>query len=154
MKSFNFSLDKVLGYREQMLELEKNTLGVELSKENEIITAIERIQANLEEQDNLLKALMDDGTTIIKIRQVSNQIESLKYSLINQKQLLEKQQEAVQKQREIVVKANQDHTLLDKLKTKRKVQYDKECLKQENSTVEELIVNGLSRTTTATHNSQ
>ncbi len=111
MKNFNFSLDKVLGYREQILELEKNNLALEIVKENNLTAAIEKTQKDIDEQADILKQRMDAGTTTMVIRQISNQIESLKNNLKIQKYHLQEQQKAVQKQRNVVVKANQDHSL-------------------------------------------
>ncbi len=145
MKNFNFSLDKVLSYREQVLDLEKNNLSIEIAKENNILSAIENTKNNILHQSEKLKILMAEGTTIINVRQLSNQIESLKRTLTQQKLQLAEQQNVVEKQRTVVVKANQDFTLLEKLKEKKHSEYLYESLKEENSRIEEIVVTNLAR---------
>ncbi len=140
VKNFNFSLDKVLGYRKQLLHLEKNTLALEIAKENALYELIEKTQRDINDQANHLKERMTGGTTTIVIRQLSGQIESLKHSLKEHKKQLKIQHDVVEKQREVVVKANQDHTLLEKLKDKRYSEYQYETTKEERSRIEELVV--------------
>ncbi len=145
MKSFKFSLDKVLGYREQVLELEKNSLNLELAKENEILSLIERTKADIERQSEQLSQKMGQGISAMEVMQYSLKIEGLKHKLKQHKAELIEQQRAVQKQRGVVIKANQDHTLLEKLKDKKRSQYDYEVLKQENGVIEELIITAVNR---------
>ncbi len=145
MKAFKFSLDKVLGYREQVLESEKNALSFELAKETELIQLIEKTKGDIDEQSTLLKQRMEQGTTAIEIMQFSSQVEALKHKLKQQKSDLVKQQQMVQKQRTVVIKANQDHTLLQKLKEKKRAEYDGMMLKHESGILEEHITNAANR---------
>ncbi len=145
LKSFNFTLDKVLGYREQVLDLEKNSLAIEVAKENTLLSAIEKTQRNIDEQSEHLKKLMSEGTSIINVRQHSNQIDGLKKTLKQQKFQLVEQQKLVEKQRGIVVKANQDFTILEKLKDRKYSEHLYESLKEENSRIEEIVITNLSR---------
>ncbi len=145
MKTFKFPLDKVLGYREQVLELEKNSLGFEIAKENEILAFIERAKGDIDRQSALLSERMGQGTTAMEVMQISQSIEGLKQKLKTYKSQLIEQQKVVQKQRGVVIKANQDHTLLEKLKEKKRAQYDHEVIKQENGIIEEFIVGAVNR---------
>ncbi len=140
MKKFSFTLEKVLNYRLQILELEKNKLGMELAKENELRRKLEDAR-NFENLQYILREQkLTAGTNILELQQHKFQIESLRHQQKQLKIQLENQHRAVEVQITRVTEADKAYKLLEKLKEKKLTRHEKDQLKETEKQIEELAV--------------
>lgn len=148
MKQFNFSLEKILVYREQILELEKNNLSIELLKEIEIEQKIAKIDRSIDKQTSEIQRKLQAGTNILDIQKNKFQIEALNTERKQKEKELLVQLDIVEKQRGVVVHANQNFTVLDKFKEQKREEYEYEAAKEQADIIEEVISGRLHASTT------
>ncbi len=139
LKKFNFSLERILDYRKQVLELEKNNLQFEIKKENDLRAEIEKHLHSIETQHKLLSQKMAQGTNMQEISKHKFQIEALRKELEQCKYRLKLQIVAVEKQRQVVVEANRATSILEKLREKKLTIHNYEMSKLEEATIQEFI---------------
>jgi len=123
MKPFVFSLERIQGYRKQVLDAEKNTLMVlrkTLSEIDEKILIREKFR---QEKQDEMRIKQTRGTTIRELDECKYCIENAQIQL---EYLAEERRKAameVEAQLQIVIKASQDVSSLEKLEEKQLEEY-------------------------------
>ncbi len=143
MKAFTFSLEKMYNYKEQILNVEKNTLAQLRARRDEIsdeITYLEksRLQKKIEMDEKAL-----NGMSVFDLQSYNFMIENMQKQIKVLKEELKKQEILVEKQVEVVKLANMDMASLEKLESKQKESYKKEVLKQNSEEILEIVTNAL-----------
>ena len=138
MKKFFFPLDTVLSYKEQVLDGLKAEHAKILAKVRECERAIEELeQLHYECTDEFRKNKMN-GIKISEIHTYENYLESLGLK-IRQKQEQLKRLMIKEEAKNEVVEAKKETSSIDKLKEKKRQEYDKVVQKEEEQFIEEFV---------------
>lgn len=139
MKKFDFTLEKMLNFKEQVLDKEKGTLGqLQLSK-NALESKIESHQADLASQEQALMQIVTRGATIGEISLYRYQISNLKQQVADLYKQLEELIPLIEEQRRLVIAASQEVSSLEKLKEKQREEYTKQRQKAEDGLIAEFV---------------
>lgn len=139
MKKFEFSLHKMLDYKDSMLEKEKNALMQLHAQRQALEEKIVRYEEQFEETAEEQRCETMQGTTAHQIRMYAFQMENIRCQL---KQLRNDEKvlnAAIEKQRRVVVSLSQEVSGLDKLKEKQREEYDYSIRKSEELQISEMI---------------
>jgi flagellar export protein FliJ len=142
MKKFVFSLEKVLGFKKQMLDVKKNELAAMMMQLHEIEQKIEELNHDFAVNNQKMIMEMQQGLTpkdieIYKVyfNSVNQNIKKLTLQRMQQLNLIElKKQE--------IVELNSDISGLEKLKGKQLQLYFKAVQKAEELAIEEFVSQG------------
>lgn len=145
MKKFEFTLGKLLHYKDQVLETEKNTLKQRQQEKNQIEQKIKDYTEELFVTDKNLKEQQRKGITISKVRLYEYQIDNLRYQLKQLKMKLRLAEIEVEKQVKVVVSASQEVNSLEKLQAKQYEEYQKEVARADESLISEFVSAKLAR---------
>lgn len=139
MKKFQFTLDKLCRYKNQILDTQKNHLCQLRQAQRELESRMERLTAGMEEADDRLKEEQRVGTTIGKIRIYEYRIQNIRSQAAQLRLEIKRAEIEVEKQLQAVLAATQEVAGLDKLREQQLEEYRKEQLRAEETAVEEFI---------------
>lgn len=144
MKRFSFTLDKVLSYKTQ---IERNLRNEHAQIVRAVIQKEEQIEG-LEQQHKVCAAEYNNvklqGVSVNKLRALENYLQALIDKINAEKQSLIHLKDTEEKKRQEVIAAKQDTASIDMLKVKRRQEYDKEVLKEDERLIEEFVSNTMS----------
>ncbi len=139
MKKFQFSLDKVLTYKEQIEE----NLKVELA---DIIQKVSSEELKLEKLENEHKSYSLEfeeekakGCTILKLNFYEGYLVTLTYKIKQQIAIIAKLKIKEEEKRQEVIQAQKDTKTILKLKDKKIDEHNKEKMKIEETFIEEFV---------------
>ncbi|MGO5053704.1 flagellar export protein FliJ [Lachnospiraceae bacterium LCP25S3_G4] len=141
MKKFNFPLNTVLNYKEQLLDNLKSDHAqmVKAVMKKEIdIEALERTSAEYAKSYDQCKR---QGALICEIKKYEMYLNYLQRELEKENQELQLLKKKEQVKRLEVIEAKKDTMSIEKLKTKKLKAYQKEEQKQEQLFIEEFVSN-------------
>lgn len=145
MKKFQFSLNKMLDYKDQLLEKEKGTLSQYRAQKNKIDDDILALEQEFEHFDQLMKEESRQGTSITRIRSFNFMMGNIRQQ-IKQLHVQQKVYEAaIENQVKVVVAASQEVSGLDKLKEKQMDEYKHMVAKNDELMISEFISSKLIR---------
>lgn len=144
MKKFNFPLNTVLNYKDQVLENLK--------------TEHAQILADIAQQERRIEELMDKsqsaavryredtqcGVTVNIMREYERYITFIQQRIVAEQGVLLKLKKKEEQKRAEVIEAKKEKASIDKLKEKKLDQYNKEVLKSEELFIEEFVSNTMS----------
>ncbi|GHV46434.1 hypothetical protein FACS189499_01610 [Clostridia bacterium] len=140
MKKFEFTLDRLKDYREQILEAEKNTLGVLRGQMHELEMLETQIRDTIEMKNEELWQTMQSGTTPIEIAMMKRFIIAKQQELSETGILIQRKNREIEKQLEVVIAATQDLSSMEKLEEKQLEAYQAEEMKEHERFVEEFVM--------------
>lgn len=144
MKRFSFTLDKVLSYKAQ---IERNLRNEHAQIVRAVIQKEEQIEG-LEQKHKVCAVEYNQvklqGVPVNKLRALENYLQALINKINAEKQNLVHLKDTEEKKRQEVIAAKQDTASIDMLKVKRKQEYDKEVLKEDERLIEEFVSNTMS----------
>lgn len=140
MQKFHFQLDRVLDYKNLVLDGlvgEHAGIKAEIREQERILRSIQEEYADCCRK---LNRTQQEGTSVMNIYVYENYLEVLGCRLKKQSQILE----LLYKQEEIksgqVIEAKKDSITMEKLKEKKKEEYRKELVRFEEKELEEFIL--------------
>ena len=139
MKKFFFPLDKVLDYKEQVLDGLKAEHARILMKVRECERAIEELEQLHRDCTAEFRKNKLNGIKISEIDTYENYLEALGVKIRIKQDQLEKLKLREEAKRNEVVEAKKETSTLDKLKEKKREEYDKEVQKEEERFIEEFV---------------
>ena len=139
MKKFFFPLDKVLDYKEQVLDGLKAEHARILMKVRECERAIEELEQLHRDCTAEFRKNKLNGIKISEIHTYENYLEALGVKIRIKQDQLEKVKLREEAKRNEVVEAKKETSTLDKLKEKKREEYDKEVQKEEERFIEEFV---------------
>ena len=145
MKKFQFSLSKVLDYKDQVLEKEKNHLANLHAKKARIDQCINDFQVEFEAVNQRFTKETAQGISVIQIKTFEFQLQSIRLQI---KQLQSEQKalsQTIEKQIQVVIEASQEVTGLDKLEEKQRMEYNIEQAKGNEAQIAEFVSSRLIR---------
>ncbi len=141
MKKFVFSLDKVLGYKQQIEDnLRTEHAGVVravVQKEEEI----EEMEGTHQGFVNNMEDIKRNGCMIQELRVYESYLDSSRRRINEQKEMLMNLRKQEEEKREQVIEAKKERTSIDLLKEKKKSEYDFMAQKEEERFIEEFVSN-------------
>lgn len=145
MKKFTFTLQKLMDFREQELDRQKNTLGLLRVELQRIYDETDELRTKIAQHSEELEELCFNGAQAFEISIRKRYIVSLQQEIhAKEQQALLKQQE-IEKQLGVVVEATKDVRTLEKLEEKQLEEYKAAATKENESFIEEFVSNASAR---------
>lgn len=139
MKKFQFSLQKLMDFREQELDRQKNTLSMLQADLRRIQEAREILLDKVDEQSEQLERVCRLGSSASDIAMRKRYIVTLQQEIhLKEQQALQKQQE-IKQQLGVVVEATKDVKTLEKLEEKQLEEYNHQAGKENEQFIEEFV---------------
>lgn len=139
MKKFFFSLNTVLSYKEQVLESLRQEHAQSLLKVRACEEEIERLEQQHRECVEEFEAGKRAGLPIVKMKIYENHLEGLGVRILLKQEQLEKLKEEELIKRNKMIEAKKESTSIQKLKDKKRQEYQKEEQKAQEILVEEFV---------------
>lgn len=139
MKKFQFTLKKMLGYKEQIADREKNTLAALRIICDKIQANITRLEEAFTQNALALREEQAFGITRAELMAYDNRMKDIRNQIKRLKQELEIAQRDVEVQLEVVIVAVKEVSTLEKLEEHQREEYDKLVQKEEELYIEEYI---------------
>ena len=141
MKKFNFPLNTVLNYKDQVLDNLK-------SEHAQIVDKVVRQEQKVEELSDRrndacvrFKAEIGKGIAVNMMKEYETYITFMQKKILTEQGVLQKLQRKEEQKREEVVEARKEVVSIEKLKEKKLLQYNKEVLRSEELFIEEFVSN-------------
>lgn len=123
MKSFEFSLERMRNYKDQVLEKEKTSLRQLQTKKNKIETDIEDLENYRKVKESEFRKEQEIGVTPDRFLSFKFYMENTRHQLDSLYEELVVTEAKVEEQIKVVVKASQEVSGLDKLEEKQLEEY-------------------------------
>ena len=141
MKKFNFSLQKLLDYKEQVFETERNIL-VEMN------AVLARLQEELARMQNEhiqrvreLNEKAAQGMLPAEMQTHKYYLVVLDEEILQKIEQIELQQQAIDKQMDVVREARLEISTIEKLKERKLEEYNYTAMKEHEQFIEEFVTN-------------
>lgn len=139
MKKFVFTLEKVLNYKKQILEVQKNEMAQLQANRNELDARIEALELRFRNLGEELDARLSDGLSTGE----ALDCKSFQSELMRQIRLLREKREQllelIARKRQEIIRMNGDISGLERLKDRQWDDYRKLCGKEQELAVEEFV---------------
>ncbi|MBR5486064.1 MAG: flagellar export protein FliJ [Oscillospiraceae bacterium] len=145
MKKFKFSLEKVLVYKEQILEREKGELAKLRAEQNSLEKAVENCNKDFSHVNNEMGEKSARGINVIQLRQFQYQLDMIRQEIDRLKKEIEKLEKEIEKQIKVVLKCSQEVAGLEKLKEKQLAEYNEAEMKANELEISEFVSGKLAR---------
>lgn len=139
MKKFQFGLDNVLGYRQQVLEGRQNEYAKVLKQVREQQERLDDAQARYQDLNRRFREEAALGLTIADAMGFENGLRVLEMEIAREANRLKELEAEAELHRGRVLQAHQDAAILERLKEKKKDAYQKAVQKQDEQFIDELI---------------
>lgn len=139
MKKFQFGLDSVLGYRQQVLEGRQNEYARTLQNVARQQDRVDDAQARYQDLNRRFREEAAQGITASDAMGFEMGLQVLEMEITRETNRLQELQAEAEQQRAKVLQAHQDAAILERLKEKQKDAYRKELQKQDERFIDELI---------------
>ncbi|GHU85023.1 hypothetical protein FACS1894198_2020 [Clostridia bacterium] len=141
MGGFSFSLQKILEYRRQLLGIEQSRLA----KINQELLKLEGKKEQLLESIKVANSVFEEeskrGIEVMKFKLHKDYIHSIMRNLDAVEVEISKVKIRRDRQLKVVVRANKDVRILEKLREKNFLEYNKALAKREERMIEEFVNN-------------
>ena len=144
MKKFNFTLQSLKRYNDQVLSGEKSVLGRLRAELAEQQALLDEKTAEYEQSVIKLNALVSEGTTAMRLSLHKKYVSSLQQDIYRIKAQMAQKREEIEIQLEKVVEATKEVSKLEKLEEKQLEEYRYAAQKEEELRIEEFVSNGVS----------
>lgn len=139
MKKFVFSLEKVLGYKQQILDLLKSELSRLQAEMNEIGRQIENHNHEFDNTNQTLIVKMQDGMAPHDIAVYKSYLSDLNLRIQSLREQKQKAMDAVAAKQQEIVNMNSDISGLERLKDKQLDDYRSQERKEQETFIEEFV---------------
>lgn len=144
MKKFNFTLQSLKRYNDQVLSGEKSVLGRLRAELAEMQADLDAKNAEYEQSIVKLNSLVSEGTTAMRLSLHKKYVSSLQQDIYRIKAQMSQKREEIEIQLEKVVEATKEVSKLEKLEEKQLEEYRYAEQKEEEQRIEEFVSNGVS----------
>lgn len=144
MKKFNFTLQSLKRYNDQILSGEKSVLGRLRAELAEQQSQLDEKTAEYEQSIIKLNSLVSGGTTAMRLSLHKKYVSSLQQDIYRIKAQMAQKREEIEIQLEKVVEATKEVSKLEKLEEKQLEEYRYAAQKEEEQRIEEFVSNGVS----------
>lgn len=145
MKKFNFTLQSLKKYDDQVLDSEKSILGRLRAELAEMQSELDAKVAEYEQSIDKLNELVRGGTTAMRLSLHKKYVSSLQQDIYRIKGLLmAHKREEIENQLQKVIDATKEVSKLEKLEEKQLEEYRYASQKEQEQIIEEFVTNGSS----------
>lgn len=141
MKRFSFSLQRLLDYTRQVLDIERATLADMNAVLRRFQDELERMKAEYIRRDREFAALKGEGLTPLDMRNHVNYLRRLDEDIHDKAVQIEMQQKVVSKQTDKVISVNMEISTMDKLRDHKLEEYNYLDSKEQELFIEEFVSN-------------
>ena len=139
MKKFQFSLESVLGYKQQVLESLQNEHAILIQKMRQQEERLRQMEESYRAWNEEFRQAEMEGITVAEVMGYESGLRFWEKEIAQQRQtVLQCQQEVEQKRRQVVA-ARQETASLEKLREKKQEEYRKAVQKGEELFIEEVV---------------
>ena len=143
MKRFQFSLDKLKGYKEQILDKEKNDLAHLRAQQQTMMDEKAQLEETLRRSNEEFCEKSGKGMTVLQITMFKGYHQSLSQQIKELEESIEKMETKVQKQLNVVVEATKEVSSLEKLEEKQLEAYNFQAAKAEEQFIADYVTNSI-----------
>lgn len=144
MKKFNFTLQSLKKYNDQMLDSEKSMLGRLRAELAEMQAELDAKAAEYELSIDKLNELVRGGTTAMRLSLHKKYVSSLQQDIYRIKGRMAQKRDEVEQQLQRVIDATKEVSKLEKLEEKQLEEYRYAAQKEQEQIIEEFVSNGSS----------
>lgn len=141
MKKFEFTLESLRKYNEQILDSEKNILGKLRAELGDLQDELESTNARYDEAREKLAQLLMGGTDAMRLSVSKKYISSLQQDIYRIKAKIAAKNEEIKAQLDKVIEATKEVTKLEKLEEKQREEYKYAEQKESEQFIEEFVSN-------------
>ena len=145
MKRFEFSLNKLKGYKEQVLDREKNDLAHLRRQQQQYIDEKNALEYKLRTSNREFLEKSAAGMSVLQLTTFKGYHQSLSAQIRELEASIEKMEEKVQKQLNVVIEATKEVSSLEKLEEKQLEEYNFKAAKAEEQFIAEYVTNSTYR---------
>lgn len=142
MKKFNFTLQSLKKYDDQVLDSEKSILGRLRAELAEMQSELDAKVAEYEQSIDKLNELVRGGTTAMRLSLHKKYVSSLQQDIYRIKGLMAHKREEIENQLQKVIDATKEVSKLEKLEEKQLEEYRYASQKEQEQIIEEFVTNG------------
>lgn len=139
MKKFQFTLQKLMDFRQQELDRQKNTLSALQAELQRIYQEKEELIRRLEESSQDLEIICRQGAQVFEVSVRKRYIVSLQQEIHAHDASAAMKQQEINKQLGVVVEATKDVRTLEKLEEKQLEDYKAAANKENEQFIEEFV---------------
>ncbi|HJB80896.1 flagellar export protein FliJ [Flavonifractor plautii] len=139
MKKFQFGLDRVLDYRQRILEGRQNEYATATRRVQEQQARLDAVQERYQSLNNRFREEAAAGITIADAMSYENGLRVLEREIARETQTLQRLEQEAKEKRQRMLQAYMDATVLERLKEKQRDAYEKEVQKRDEQFIEELV---------------
>jgi flagellar FliJ protein len=139
MKKFQFSLESVLSYKDQVLDALQGEHALLLAKVREQEELIDQLQQQYHDYNEEYRTRKQEGMTVLDATSYQRYLRTLENEITHETQVLEERRHEAENKREEVVNAKMETSSLEKLKDKKFDAYQKAAQKSDELFVEEFV---------------
>lgn len=144
MKKFNFTLQSLKKYNDQVLDSEKSVLGRLRAELAEMQAELDAKTAEYELSIDKLNELVRGGTTAMRLSLHKKYVSSLQQDIYRIKGRMAQKRDEVEQQLQRVIDATKEVSKLEKLEEKQLEEYRYAAQKEQEQIIEEFVSNGSS----------
>ena len=144
MKKFNFTLQSLKKYNDQMLDSEKSVLGRLRAELAEMQAELDAKTAEYELSIDKLNELVRGGTTAMRLSLHKKYVSSLQQDIYRITGRMAQKRDEVEQQLQRVIDATKEVSKLEKLEEKQLEEYRYAAQKEQEQIIEEFVSNGSS----------
>ncbi len=141
MKRFEFSLNKLKDFKEQVLEKEKNDLAHLRRQQQQYLDDKNALEEKLRRSNREFCEKSAKGMTVMQVTTFKGYHHSLTEQIKELEASIEKMEVKVQKQLGVVIEATKEVSSLDKLEEKQLEDYNFKVAKAEEQFIAEYVTN-------------
>ena len=139
MKKFQFGLDRVLDYRQRILEGRQNEYATATRRVQEQQAKLDAVQERYQSLNNRFREEAAAGITIADAMSYENGLRVLEREIARETQTLQRLEQEAKEKRQRMLQAYMDAAVLERLKEKQRDAYEKEGQKRDEQFIEELV---------------
>lgn len=143
MKQFSFGLDTVLDYKSQVLESKQNEHAKAMAAQSKQEAVVNALKQEYKRQKQELNERRAEGLTVVESMSYESYLRHIDTQIRQANALLAQLEQAQEQKRTEVVEAKRETATVEKLKAKKKIEYDKVVLKKNELFIEEFVSNKL-----------
>lgn len=144
-KKFEFSLGRMLDYRQSLLEKEKNALMQLFAQRNAIEDQLAANAELFDETNATLCEVAQQGTTIAELQRLNFKLEAIRRQHSKLEESLREMEQRIDRQRQVVTEVSQQVKGLELLRENQLEEYSYAARKEEEERVAELITSKIAR---------
>jgi flagellar FliJ protein len=139
MKKFVFSLEKVLGYKQQLLGMLKNELSALQAHRLEIIGQIEQANQEFDNTNQTLIVKMKEGMTRREIASYKNFLAAVNRRIVSLTENLRAVEQQITAKQQEIIQMNSDISGLERIKEHQLTAYRYQAQKEQELLIEEFV---------------